>query len=472
MKRIYIAQAIPYVNASPHIGHALEFVQADCLARFYRALGYDVLYSTGADENSLKNVQAAETEGIPTQELVDRYAQKFADLKKALNLTFDVFNKTSSKEHFLGTQKLWNLCRKEDIYKKKYRGLYCVGCEAFYQASELEGGKCPDGHVNIEEVSEENYFFKLSNYQKFLEKLIKTDKLSIIPQTRKNEVLAFVERGLEDFSISRTRERAHGWGVPVPDDETQVMYVWFDALTTYLTALGFGTSEEMYEKFWLHNPNKVQVLGKGILRFHAIYWLVMLESAGIPLPSTEFVHGYITIEGQKISKSLGNVIDPLGIVEKFGSEVVRFYLLREIPSWGDGDFSQNRLHELYNGELANGLGNLVARVARLAMDVNLKLPAKGNFKFFKLVDDNLRKYRFDLAIFAIWDEIAILDRKINDEKPWEKQGKELKIIITPIASQIREIAFNLSPFMPITSDTILDQFSNEVAAKKPLFPRM
>ncbi len=473
-KHIYIAQAIPYVNAAPHVGHALEYVQADCLARFYRALGYETFYSDGADENSLKNVQAAEKEGVETKDLVDKYSKRFFDLKGALNLTFDVFNRTSSKEHFYGAQKLWSLCKKEDIYKKQYRGLYCIGCELFYTPDELVSGKCPEHLTEPDEVEEENYFFNLSNYQKFLENLIEKDKLLIVPQTRKNEVLSFIKSGLEDFSISRSRERARGWGVPVPGDDSQVMYVWFDALTTYLTALGYGGSDQkLFNKFWEDaNSKKIQVLGKGILRFHAVYWIAMLQSAGLPLPDEEFVHGYITVDGQKISKTLGNVIDPFNLVSDFGSEAVRFYLLREIPAWGDGDFSLNRFRDLYNGELANGLGNLVARVARLASDTNLALPPKKNFFFKNAVSNNLRNYRFDLAILSLWEEISKLDKKINEEKPWELEGADLKQVISPIAQEIREIAFNLGPFLPQTSVKILNQFTGKVTAEKPLFPRI
>jgi len=471
VKRIYITTAIPYVNAAPHVGHALEFVQADCLARFYRAWGFDVYFSSGSDENSLKNVQAAQAEGIAVQKLVDKYAKQFEDLGKVLNLTFDVFNRTSATYHFEGAQKLWSLCKKEDIYKKNYRGLYCVGCEAFYSADELADGKCPEGHVNIEEVEEENYFFKLTNYSEFLYKLIETNKLRILPQTRKNEVLAFIKSGLEDFSISRSVERARGWGVPVPGDDSQVMYVWFDALTTYLAALGYPDGN-LYKKYWIDNPNRLHVIGKGIIRFHAVYWPAMLASADIPLPKDEFVHGYITVEGQKISKSVGNVIDPFELQSRFGTDAVRYYLLREIPAYGDGDFSQKRFVDLYNGELANGLGNLVARVARLASDVTLTLPSKKNFKFKKEVEQNLKIYRFDQALIALWDDISKLDKKINEEKPWEFEGRTLKKVITPIAQEIREIAFNLSPFLPETSRKILDQFTGKISAEKPLFPRL
>ncbi len=490
-KRIYITNAIPYVNAAPHVGHALEYVQTDCLVRFYKLSGYDVFYAAGADENSLKNVQSAEAENVPIQKLVDKYAKEFENLKDTLNLSWDVFNRTSQRHHIAGAQKLWSLCKKEDIYKKKYRGLYCVGCEVFYGADEVKGGVCPDGHTNIEEVEEENYFFRLSNYQDYLEKLIKSDKLKIIPGTRKNEVLSFIERGLEDFSISRSVERARGWGVPVPGAPStlrqsqgsgQVMYVWFDALTTYLTALGFGLrpggplawrdhDEKLYKKYWVDNPNRLHIIGKGIIRFHAVYWPAILASAGLPLPSVEFVHGYITVEGQKISKSLGNAIDPFELVEEYGVEAIRFYLLREIPAWGDGDFSLNRLKELYNGELANGLGNLVARVARLCSDVNLNLPPKKNFKFKKIVADNLKIFRFDLALLALWEEISALDKKINDEKPWELEGSILKRTISPIAQELRAIAFNLSPFLPETSARILEQFTGKVTQQAPLFPR-
>lgn len=471
-KRIYITNAIPYVNAAPHVGHALEYVQTDCLVRFYKLLGYDVFYAAGADENSLKNVQAAEAEKVPVQELVDKYAKEFESLRNALNLSWNVFNRTSARHHIAGAQKLWLACKKEDIYKKKYRGLYCVGCEVFYNADEVKGGVCPDGHTNIEEVEEENYFFALSNYQNYLETLIDTDKLKIIPETRKNEVLSFIKQWLEDFSISRSVERARGWGVPVPGDDSQVMYVWFDALTTYLTALGFGQSDTRYEKYWEENPNRLHIIGKGIIRFHAIYWPAMLKSAGISLPTSEFVHGYITVEGQKISKTLGNVIDPFDLVKKFGQEAVRYYLLREIPAWGDGDFSISRFKELYNGELANGLGNLVARIARLCADTKLNLPQKKNFKFKKSVSDELKNFRFDRALIALWEEIGSLDKKINEEKPWELQGLTLKKTITPIAQEIREIAFNLAPFLPQTSKKILEQFTSQISAQSPLFPRI
>lgn len=472
MKKVYVTTAIPYVNAAPHIGHALEFVQADVIARYHRLIGNDVYFSSGSDENSLKNVQAAEVEGISTQKLVDKYAIQFENLKDSLDIAWDVFNRTSFKIHYSGAQKLWEMCKKEDIYKKNYRGLYCIGCEAFYTKEEIVDGKCPDGHKNIEEVEEENYFFKLTNYQDYLLKLIESDKLKIVPETKKREVVSFIQHGLEDFSISRSRERAKNWGVPVPGDDTQVMYVWFDALTTYITALGFGGEDELFKKYWEGNSKKIHVIGKGIIRFHAVYWPAMLASAGIVLPTEEFVHGYVTVDSEKISKTLGNVVSPFEMVDKFGQDTIRYYLLREIPAWGDGDFSVDRLKEIYNGELANGLGNLVARVARLASDVKLTIGEKQNFFLFEGVSKNLENYRFDQAMEAIFAEISKLDRLMNEEKPWELEGVKLEEKIHPIAKDVKNIAYNLEPFLPNVANKILKQFTGEVTVEAPLFPRI
>ena len=369
-KKFYVTTSIPYVNAAPHIGHALEFVQADVIARYHRLLNQDVHFLSGTDDNALKNVQAAEEKKIPIVEFVKENSGKFYQLKSGLNLSFDDFIGTSEKRHFEGAQAFWQACKKEDIYKKKYRGLYCVGCETFYTAKDLVGGKCPEHKTKPEVVEEENYFFRLSKYQDWLENLIASDQLKIIPETRKNEVLSFIHRGLEDFSISRSKKRAHGWGIPVPGNPEQIIYVWFDALANYITALDWQNNKKLYQKYW---PADVHVIGKGIIRFHAVYWPVMLKSAGIDLPKQEFVHGYVTTEGQKISKSLGNVIDPFDLVKKYSIDPVRYYLLREIPAYSDGDFSERRFKEIYNADLANGLGNLVARVVAIASRVNYKL---------------------------------------------------------------------------------------------------
>jgi len=472
MSKFYITTAIPYVNAAPHLGFALEAVQADAVARYHRLLGSNVFFASGTDENSLKNVQAAEAEDTPVKELVDKYASRFQDLKQTLNLTYDVFNRTANEHHIKGAQKFWNSCKKEDIYKKSYSGLYCVGCEEFYTEEELIEGHCPE-HPNIipDQVSEENYFFKLTNYQKQIEELIETDKLKIVPDTRKNEVLSFIKQGLKDFSISRSVERAKGWGVPIPDDPSQVMFVWFDALTTYLTALGYGTDEELFNKYWDKDTKKIHVIGKGIIRFHSVYWIAMLLSAGLPLPNIEFVHGYITVNGQKISKSLGNVIDPFVIVKKYGTDATRFYLLKEIPAYADGDFSEDRFKEVYNADLANGLGNLVSRVAKLCEQNNVEATLGSNVWCTDL-EKFMGEFKFNEALSVIWKLISEADKKINQEKPWELSGDKLKAVLEDLVKRIQAIVYNLRPFLPETAEKISKQFSGQIKSDKPLFPRI
>jgi len=468
-KKFYITTAIPYVNAAPHIGFALEIVQTDTLARYHRLLGESVHFLTGSDENSLKNVQAAEKQKIPVEKLVEANAKKFKDLKEILNLTFDDFIRTTEKRHIEGVQKLWKKCQK-DIYKKKYKGLYCVDCEVFYTEKDLIEGKCPDHKIKPEVIEEENYFFKLSAYQNWLEELISNDKLKITPEIRKNEVLAFIRRGLEDFSISRSKERAHGWGIPVPGDEKQIIYVWFDALTNYITALDWQNNGQLFQKYW---PADVHVIGKGISRFHAIYWPAMLKSAGLPLPKEIFVHGYITVEGQKISKSLGNTIDPFELVKKYGTDSIRYYLLREIPAYDDGDFSEKRFQEVYNADLANGLGNLVARVAKLCEIHKVHAGKNNGYKFYHEIGEIIGNFRFEECLKDIWEEISNLDKYLDQNKPWEKSGLQQTINWVNLIESIREIAFNLKPFLPETAEKILKQFQGpKIKAEASLFPRL
>lgn len=480
MKKFFISTAIPYVNAPPHVGFSLELIQADVIARYHRLLGEDVYFVTGSDENSLKNVQAAEKEGISTKELVDKNTKKFKDLKKALNLSWDDFIRTTEERHIKGAQKLWSSCKKEDIYKKKYRGLYCVGCESFYTEKDLVDDKCPEHKTKPEIVEEENYFFKLSNYQKQLEKLISSDKLKVIPETKKNEVLSFIKSGLEDFSISRSNERAKNWGISVPGDDSQKQYVWFDALSNYINVLGYADNKELLKKFWQENDNILHVIGKGITRFHAIYWPAMLLSAGLNLPKEIFVHGYLTIEGKKISKSLGNVIDPFKIVKKYGIDPVRNYLLREIPTFGDGDFSIKRFEERYNADLANGLGNLVSRVLsmiekycdgqipKIDKDLN-KHPLRIDKKIYNWknawadLDKSMLNYNIYEGLNVIWRFIAEVDKYIEKNKPWElaKQGKnkELDWIIYGLIDSIHQIAWQIHPFLPETSLKIAESLN-------------
>ncbi|MBI2315218.1 methionine--tRNA ligase [Candidatus Daviesbacteria bacterium] len=467
----YITCAIPYVNAAPHAGHALEFIQGDTIARYHRLLDSEVILLSGADENALKNVQAAESLGENVQAFVDKNAKLFQDLAEKLNVRFDVFQKGSDEKHHLASQKLWQLCAEQgDIYKKSYKGLYCVGCEAFYTPDELdEKGECFEHPgKKLEEVKEENYFFKLSSYQDKLLQLIESEKYQIIPSFRKNEVISFIKSGLQDFSISRTNKRAKNWGVPVPGDPNQREYVWFDALNIYQSGIGFGWDEEKYKKWW---PADLHVIGKGIIRFHAVYWPAILLSAGLALPKKLFVHDYITINGQKMSKTLGNIIDPLEVIKKYGTDALRYYLLAKVSPFTDGDYSDEKMLETYNADLANGLGNLVARIAKLAEKVSFEITQTTEI-FDPLVKERLEQFKFNEALGAIWQDIAALDKKINEVQPWKLEEEKLKEFLSESAVKIRSIALSLKPFLPETADKILQQFSGQVTSSAPLFPRI
>ncbi len=462
MAKFYITTAIPYVNAKPHIGHAFEFVQADVVARYNRILGKDVLLLSGSDENALKNVQAAEKEGKGIQEFIDENAKLFEDLAKKLNVQFDVFQKGSSEQHHKSSQELWKLCE-HDIYKKVYTGLYCVGCEQFYEPSELnENGECFEHPgKKLEEVSEENYFFKLSSYTEKLKEIIQNE-VKIIPKKRKNEIISFLEGGLKDISISRSNERAKNWGVSVPGDDSQKMYVWFDALNIYRS----GVEEK---GFW---PADLHVIGKGILRFHAIYWLAFLLSAKLELPKGIFVHEYITINGAKMSKTLGNVINPVDLINKYGADALRYYLLAKISPFSDGDFSEEKFIEAYNSDLANGLGNLVSRVAKLCEKNNIH--AKESYRLWCAdAEKGLLEYKFNEAIQAVWVLVKEADKKINEDKPWTLADSELEKTLGELIKRIQEIAYNLQPFLPETAQKIEKQFSAEkIKSSEPLFPRI
>lgn len=470
--KFYITTAIPYVNAAPHIGHALEFIQADTIARYHRLLGEDVLLLSGGDENSLKNVQAAEEAGEEVQSFIDRNTELFRQLANNLNVQFDIFQKGSDqKNHYPSSQKLWELCDKAgDIYKKKYRGLYCVGCETFYSPDELdEKGECLEHPgKKLDEVEEENYFFKLSKYQDQLIKIIESSEYEIVPDHRKNEVLNFLKSGLQDLSISRSNERAKNWGVPVPNDPTQRIYVWFDALNIYQSGVGFGWDEEKYKKWW---PADLHVIGKGIIRFHAVYWPAFLLSAGLPLPKKLLVHEYLTVDGQKMSKTLGNVYDPNVAIDKFGTDALRYFCLGKISPFQDGDFSEEKLRVAYNADLANGLGNLVARVAKLCQQNNIKV-SPGAKVWCAGLAEHMEEFKFNEALSIIWELISEADKKINEERPWELSGEELATTLAGCVKTIQAIAFNLQPFLPETAEKILEQFSGPIKSAPPLFPRI
>ncbi len=471
--KYYITAAIPYVNAKPHIGHALEFVQVDAIARYQKLLGSEVLSLSGGDENALKNVQAAETAGKPVQEFVDKNTQSFLELTKNLNCQFDIWQKGSDqKHHFPSSQKLWKLCEEAgDIYKKKYEGLYCVGCETFYSPDELdENGECYEHPGKpLQKVSEENYFFKLSKYQNQLIQLIESDTLRIIPQTRKNEVLSFLKQPLQDISISRSNERAKNWGVPVPGDVDQRIYVWFDALNIYQSGVGFGWNEEKYNKWW---PADLHVIGKGIIRFHAVYWPAFLLSAKLPLPGGLFVHGYFTVNGQKMSKTLGNVIDPNELIKKYGADALRYYFLAKFNPFTDGDFSEEKFKEVYNADLANGLGNLVSRVAKLCEKAGLGNVGQRE-EFDKTVETGIAAYRFDVALQGIWDHIRLVDSVVSKDEPWNiTDDAALKEKTYNYSSGILNIAYQLQPFLPETANKIKKQFSaTNIKPEVALFPR-
>ena len=457
-EKIFISTAIPYVNAKPHIGFALELVEADVLARFYRNQENEVFFLTGTDENSLKNVQAAEKSGEEVSSFVKKHADVFEDLTKKLNISNDDFIRTSEdKRHIEGSKDLWKLTEK-DIYKKDYSGLYCVGCEEFVREADLVDGECAEHPgQKLEEIHEENYFFALSRYEKEIKDLIEGGKLKIIPETKKNEVLNFIKTGLQDFSISRSKERAKNWGIEVPEDSSQIMYVWFDALGNYVN--GYGKDN------WEKADKRIHVIGKGINRFHSVYWIGMLLSAGLKIPDEILIHGYITAQGQKISKSLGNTVDPFELIDKYGVEAVRYYLLREIPSLGDGDFSEEKFVARYNGDLANGLGNFASRVLTLAEKYNAFDYEGEDID----VSSKIEEFKLNEALSDIWSFIQEGDKYINDEKPWESGSVE---VISKAVGKLYGIAKAIDIFLPETSKNILEAIENKKALEKPLFPRI
>ncbi len=483
-KKFYITTAIPYVNARPHIGHALEFIQADVIARFHRQKGQETRLLSGSDDNALKNVQAAEQVGMPVERFIEENSKLFFELSTVLGVQFDVFWRGSGKQHHASSQRLWELCKKAgDIYKASYEGLYCVGCEAFYTKDELdENLECPEHPGRkLESVSEENYFFKLSRYQDRLIKIIKDNELRIIPAARKNEVLAFLKNPLHDISISRSNERAKNWGVPVPEDDSQRMYVWFDALNIYQSGVGFGFDEQQYKKWW---PADVHVIGKGITRFHAVYWPAFLLSAGLSLPKTVFVHGYITIDGQKMSKSLGNVVDPFALVEKYGVDAVRYFFLREIPTAEDGDFTEEKFRVRYNADLAAGLGNLAARVLKMAQNAGVEAGSNQKEikhagikdlinKTQKEVEEALNDFKFNAALESIWKVIHNCDRLIEQERPWSldpaRDKEKQKGTITTLLFTLSALGEMLIPFLPGTSEKLAKLLKD--GSGESLFPR-
>jgi methionyl-tRNA synthetase len=497
--RYFVTTAIPYVNGKPHVGHALELVETDVLARHRRQRGDEVHFQTGTDDNALKNVQGAEAEGITPQEYVERVAGRFLALRESLNLSFDDFIKTSSDpRHTPGVHQLWNACAEQgDFYRKSYSGLYCVGCETFYTGDELLGGRCPEHGTVPDLVEENNWFFRLSRYQEQLHQLIASDTLRIEPASRKREVLSFIDTGLEDFSASRSMARARGWGVPVPGDPDQVIYVWFDALGNYITAPGYGTGEASFRYWWEESDTRVHVIGKGIIRFHAVYWPAMLLSAGVRLPDTIFVHEYLTAGGQKISKSAGNADDPADIATQYGTEALRWWMLRDVARAGDTDYTAERLIARSNEDLANNLGNLVNRTVSMVKryrdgfipDGSVENPAADMLRLARSdaaarIDQSLADFDFRRAVEAVTRIGDEGNRYVEAVHPWDLAKAERKdnaeptaldTVLAELVATCRDIAEHLQPFLPTAADRITEQCGNNgprVAQPSPVFPRL
>jgi len=474
-KPFYLTTTLPYVNADPHIGFALEMVQADIVARYRKLQGDEVFFNTGTDEHGQKIFEAAGRAGKSPQEYVDEYAAKFRMLKDKLELDSDLhFVRTTDRDHVKAAQEIWHRCfAKGDIEKRTYKGLYCVGDEAFIKESELVNGRCPN-HPNMEliELEEENYFFLLSKYQKPLLEYLSKEGV-IVPEWRKQEAIKFVEKGLEDFSISRVKEKM-SWGIPVPNDDSQVMYVWFDALTNYISTLGWPDEGGNFKKFWTEG-NTLQLAGKDQVRFQSIMWQAMLMSAGIKNTDQIVYHGFITSGGQKMSKSLGNVIDPYALVDEYGVDALRLFLARHIHPFEDSDFTLQSFKDAYNADLANGIGNLAARIMKMAEDnLSESVLDADNYRVKKdLLDTAMGKFNYQEYCNLVWDHVANLDDKIAKEKPFAliKSDKQKGVeMITEMTKELFFIAKMLEPIIPDTAKKICDAV---LVNKKPenLFPR-
>lgn len=451
MGRFYITTTLPYVNDDPHIGFALEIVRADVLARVRRLMGDEVFFNTGTDEHGLKIYRKAVEAGLDPQDYCNNLANKFNNLKNLLNLSYDNFIRTTDKHHVLAAQEFWKRCALNgDIYKKSYQIKYCVGCELEKTDSELVEGRCPlHPKYELESIEEENYFFKFSKYQKKLLELYKRSDF-VVPEFRQKEINEFVSRGLADFSISRLKEKMP-WGIEVPGDSAQVMYVWFDALVNYISALGWPNDEVSFSKWW---PG-YQIAGKDNLRQQTAMWQAMLMSAGLPNSRQIFIEGFITSRGQKMSKSAGNVISPIEYVEKYGKEAVRYFLLAKIDSFEDSDMTRERFESVYQADLANGLANLTARVATMAEIGAFQVPSRHKgVDIDQRIVDKLMKYEFNEAIEIIWQKIKNADSQINERRVWELQGEEKQAVLIDLIYQIRQIGVDLEPFLPETAEKI------------------
>jgi len=471
--KFYITTTLPYVNADPHIGFAMEIVEADAVARLHQQMGEEVIFNFGTDEHGLKIYRKALEQGKEPQDYADEYAARFDNLKKALNLSYNYFIRTTDMHHKSAAFEFWKRCKANgDIYKKNYRVKYCVGCELEKTNSELVDEKCPiHPNLEIEIIEEENYFFKFSKYRQPLLDFYKKNPDFVIPEGKFNEIKSFVQSGLEDFSISRLKSKMP-WGVDVPGDPQQVMYVWFDALINYISTLGWPEDRQKFTDFW---PG-LQVAGLDNLRQQSAIWQAMLMSAGLPNTKQIFIHGFMTVNGQKISKSLGTSIDPIAMADKYGTDAVRYFLLAKVHPYDGSDFSYDKFEEAYNSDLANGLGNLAARVAKLAEKTSYQFPVNSYQlveKFASEIGGQLEGFRFDEAMKIIWRWITETDKQIEEVKPWTLEGAALGDALMPWVEEIRKIGTALLPFLPETAEKILTQYKGpEIKSVPPLFPRI
>jgi methionyl-tRNA synthetase len=474
----YVTVAIPYVNADPHLGYAYELVQADVYARARRRAGDDVRFLGGTDDYSLKNVLAAEAAGRPTAEFVDEHAARFEALGRPLRLSFDDFIRTSrDPRHRPAVERLWRAAADNgDLYRRHYEGDYCVGCEQFYDEEELaDDRRCPDHGTRVERVAEENWFFRLSRYQQHLDDLIGSDRLTIRPEPFRNEVLSFIRSGLADISVSRSSERARGWGIPVPEDPTQVIYVWFDALTNYLSALGFGdVDSEDHRRWWVEADRRVHVVGKGILRFHAVYWPAFLAAAGQPAPTRIQVHPYLTVDGRKLSKSSGGGASPTQIADAFGIDALRWWFARDVGEVADTDFTTARLVARVNDDLAKGLGNTANRIATL---VHRHL---GGHVDADCTDDDLHvsvapalaDFRLRDAARLLVEAVGALNADLEATEPWRiakdsARRDELRVILSRQLHRARAIAAAAEPIVPDLAARLRHQLGGDGSGPLP-----
>ncbi len=472
MKKFYITTPVYYVNDVPHIGHTYTTVAADVLARWHRDLGAETFFLTGTDEHGAKIEEKARELKLEPQIYADQIAAKFKGAWRELNISNDNFLRTTDEKHMKAVQTaLQFMYDKGDIYLSTYEGLYCRGCEQYKTERDLVDGLCPDHQTRPEKMSEECYNFRLSKYQDQLLKLIKKDKLEILPAKRKNEMVSFYENeGLTDVSFSRKNIK---WGIPIPWDKSHTVYVWADAFLNYLTGLGWDGTAGKVPEFW---PPTVQLMSKDILRVHTTIWTAMLLSLELPLPETVFIHGYFQINGQKMSKSLGNVIAPEDLIKKYGVDAARYLIMSAAVFGHDGDISWEKFDEKYNADLANGLGNLTARASNLIEKNNLELKLKigSNKKLVKAYGQHMADLKFDEALRLVWGALRNCDEILSDKKPWKLEDKKLiKKILEPIAQEILNAAGLLKPFMPTASEKIINQFSaKQIKKGEALFPRI